>query len=182
MKNKKIYTILVALIFTINTLNLSAQTVDCGFKGGFNASTLLGGYSDNVKSSFISGINLGIFTVHKINETLSIQPELMFSQQGNKYSPYWKNRKNVLVVPVLLRYSSKLPVDLLAGPQFNLFDLKLALSLGAEYNIMKHLSSGARINLGISKDDGDHRDLVFQFYIAYKGLLDFKKIKILEPM
>lgn len=181
-----IFKLLVFLFFITNTWNTFAQKVDFGFKGGVNASTLWGGMAENEKSSFITGVNIGMFVVHKINENISIQPELMFSQQGNKSSfetDYGqrdiKNRKNYLLLPILLKYSGTLPVDLLVGPQFSLFDFKLGMNLGAEYKLNYHFTSGARINLGLSKDGGGHHDFVFQLYIAYRGF-DFKKL--LEPM
>jgi hypothetical protein len=180
--SKVFFKLLVFLFFVVNTLNTFAQKVDFGFKGGINASTLWGGMVENEKSSFITGVNIGMFMVHKINENVSVQPELMFSQQGNKTDYGWgeyKNRKNCLVMPVLLKYISTLPVDLLVGPQFNLFDFKLGMNLGAEYKFTDHFNSGARINLGLSKDEGDHRDFVFQLYIAYRG---FDFAKLFEPM
>ncbi|MDD4192424.1 MAG: porin family protein [Mangrovibacterium sp.] len=189
--------LLICFILLALPVVLKAQMTEGGFKGGLNVSTLWGGFDPDEKSAFVTGIHAGVFTVHKLNETFSLQPELLYSRQGNKttysyvsggesYKNSRENRETHIVIPVLLKYNSALPVDLLAGPQlgilFSGFKGTLGLSAGAEYQLNDHFVSGARINLGLTKTTDGHRDLVFQFYVAYRGLLNISKIKLLEPL
>ena len=191
------YMILICFLLVALPVFLKAQMTEGGFKGGLNVSTLWSGFEPDEKSAFVTGIHAGVFTVHKLNETFSLQPELLYSRQGNKttysyasggenYENSRENRETHIVIPVLLKYNSVLPVDLLAGPQlgilFSGFKGTLGLSAGAEYQLNDHFVSGARINLGLSKTTDDHRDLVFQFYVAYRGLFNLNKIKLLEPL
>jgi hypothetical protein len=79
--------ILGALIFC--SLSVFSQEIKYGVKAGFNLSNLKGvcPYSLNEYSTSdnkpIVGFNLGGFVEYALNNKLSIQPELLFSMQGN---------------------------------------------------------------------------------------------------
>lgn len=121
--------ILTSLMFC--TVSLFSQEIKFGAKAGLNLSNLNGDYPTkiNEKSSKI-GFHIGGFAEYEINDKFTLQPELIFSTQGNTYGfkDYYGNGSyydgadynlslNYLNLPIILRYKviEKLSIDF--GPQ-----------------------------------------------------------------
>ncbi|RZL41864.1 MAG: PorT family protein, partial [Pedobacter sp.] len=78
-KNKTMKKIIVSVL-TIFTFGLThAQEIDYGVKGGLNIANLTGDI-ENAKSKV--SLHVGGFVQFKVNEKFSVQPELLYSQQG----------------------------------------------------------------------------------------------------
>lgn len=126
-----------------------SQNYDYGLKGDLNLSNLRGDYPtipyEDVKLHIkrTIGFNFGGFIEYKINDRLSIQPELLISIQGNKLEliseyyniEYYDDMYNYeynketfsqrpklyyLNIPVLLKYKVFEKVNLDFGPQFGI--------------------------------------------------------------
>ena len=77
--------VIIALtMFTATAEITNAQHVEFGIKGGLNASTFSNEnvYDHKYKPSF----NLGVLAHIHVNKSFAIQPELVYSGQGTKYS------------------------------------------------------------------------------------------------
>lgn len=108
-----------------------SQEIKFGAKVGLNLSNLRGDYPtgiDEHKSKI--GFHIGGFAEYSINEKFTLQPELLFSTQGNTYGykdyygggSYYDGadynlKLNYLNLPVILKYKiiEKLSIDF--GPQ-----------------------------------------------------------------
>lgn len=134
---KKTIICLVAAVMTLcATTGAKAQKVGFGVKGGVNLSTWT---SDN--SKFRVGLHVGGFANIKFNKMFAIQPELMYSMEGGKYTAeqsvagYYVNFKytttaHKLIVPVMFQITPIRELTLEAGPQFG-----FNLSLKGHYNV-----------------------------------------------
>lgn len=93
-----------------------AQTVSFGVKGGLTISKLT--QFDDTKAR--ASIFAGGFANIAFNETMSIQPELLYSGQGTRYKPLNSTityRLNYINIPVMFQYRLIPEFYLEAGPQ-----------------------------------------------------------------
>jgi opacity protein-like surface antigen len=165
-----------------------------GAKGGFNFATLSG--SDIRDAKTLVNFNVGVFARLPLIDRLSLQPELVYSVQGAKFSnPDESHHVNYLNIPILLRYSAGSGFGIYTGPQigfllsahqkingnsltekdfFNSADF--AWAVGLSYKIPStRLGIDARYNFGIaniedrsnSNQTGSIRNDVFQLGVTY---------------
>ena len=97
-----------------------------GVKAGMNVSSLSDDASLSDQKSKI-GFNAGVFMNAPLAENFSIQPELMYSQMGDKYnqkigSTTYARSKHLdyITVPVMFQYNATPGFYLEAGPEFGL--------------------------------------------------------------
>jgi hypothetical protein len=177
---KKIF-LLMAGIAVFSAVN--AQ-VKYGAKAGFNLASVSGDM-DNAKMK--AGFNVGGFVKVGLTESLSLQPELVFSAQGAKVkyaeegiSYDVKTNLSYVNVPVLLQYNTSSGFFAETGPQFgfllsakakaegNKEDIKdsfksldLGWSFGAGFLTPYNVGINARYNLGLGNiadnADGDFK-------------------------
>ena len=150
---------------------VSAQHINVGIKGGLNLYNI---NNDNgTKYDTKAGIHLGLLGHIHLAKQLALQPELVYSAQGAKYSVgsvETKYKLGYINVPVLVQYMFDNGFRLQAGPQVgflvsakadvngNSVDIKddletvdFALGLGAGYvNPGSGFGVDARYNLGLS--------------------------------
>src|SRR5664279_4315170 len=100
---KPIFTIMfLSFIFS----NLSAQ-VQFGIKAGYSIADLSYSNTENFSQRPVSAFNVGLIASVPISAAFSLQPELMYSEQGTdviistSYTvEYIENRYNYLNIPV----------------------------------------------------------------------------------
>ena len=167
---KYYFSVAIAAILMVGTA--SAQHVNLGIKGGLNLYNL---HNDNgVKYDTKAGFNAGLLGHIHLAPQLALQPEIVYSAQGAKYTNAGiesKTQLGYINVPVLLQYMFDNGFRLEAGPQVGFLinaksetgnvktDIKDQLKkvdfgLGAGVSYV-HSPSGfgvdARYNLGLSK-------------------------------
>jgi hypothetical protein len=155
----------VALMF-MSTASFS-QGFQIGVKGGVNISNYTGG---NIQSDALVGFHVGGLFNIMFTKAFSIQPEVLFSSQGAKYTNSG-NKSNLKVSYINVPVMAKLNfgnVYLEAGPQvgfragenanngnqtINNFAKNLDLSIGAGigYHGQSGFGVGARYMAGLSK-------------------------------
>jgi hypothetical protein len=148
-----------------------AQHVNFGVKGGLNIYNI----SNNNNSKFDSkaGIHLGLLGHIHLDRSIAVQPELVYSSQGAKYSEggtEYKLNLGYLNIPVMLQYMFSNGFRLEAGPQlgflvsaksevnntninvkssFNTVDFAVGLGVGY-IKPSTGLGAGLRYNAGLS--------------------------------
>lgn len=97
-----------------------------GVKAGMNVSSLSTEEGLSDQGSKI-GFNAGVFMNAPIAENFSIQPELLYSQMGDKYNQtiagttYARSRNlDYITLPVMFQYNATPSFYLEAGPEFGL--------------------------------------------------------------
>src|SRR5699024_733187 len=104
----------------------SAQEVRLGIKGGVNFSTLSGDNLGDIKS--LTGFHIGGLVEIPLAEQFSIQPEVLYTAQGSKYSEKgqelgvsysydFKQKLDYIQVPVMAKYYVIDGLSIEAGPQ-----------------------------------------------------------------
>ena len=161
----------VALAATMMTASVSAQKVNLGVKGGLNVFNI---HNDNgVEYDTKTGFNAGLLAHIHLAPQLALQPEVVYSAQGAKYTianTESKLKLGYINVPVMFQYMFDNGFRLQAGPQVgflinaesetngastdvknNLKTVDFGLGAGIGY---VHVPSGfgvdARYNLGLS--------------------------------
>jgi len=163
-----------------------------GAKGGLNFSTITGSDAGDVSTRV--NVNLGVYARLPLAEKISLQPELVYSNQGasgNSGSIAY----NYLKIPILLRYYAGSGFSIFTGPQigflmgahyksngnslnvkdlYNSGDFAWAVGLGYKIPSTK-LGIDARYNFGIAniedrdktRSTGSIRNNVFQLGVTY---------------
>jgi len=173
-----------------------AQESKFGFIVGFNLSTI-GGDSEGVRPKV--GYQFGVMSLLALNDEFSIQPELVFSNQGthSKSDPKIRFNYGYINFPLLLRYQKK-DLSFVIGPQLGVLintkivnklandkqtiigqlnNLDVSISLGFEYDINIQMGVSTRLNLGLtnasanSNFEGDflNRSLQLSYYYFFKS-------------
>ena len=170
----------------------SGNGIALGIKAGVNFATLSNDPSNNVKARV--GFHAGGFVEIPIFDKFSIQPEILYSAQGDKSgSPSSKTNLDYLIIPVMAKYYIKEGFSLEVGPQGGFLlsakdkgdgyneDIKDAVestdfgvNFGVGYKMETGLSFNVRYNLGLShvdKYDGPTiNNRVFLISIGYNFL------------
>jgi hypothetical protein len=121
---KKLFLLVVAIAIT--TIVSQAQEVRIGAKGGVNFATFSGDDLGDVKSR--TGFHIGGLVEIPVSEKFAIQPEVLYSSQGSKYSDkgtelgvdYSYNveqKLDYIQVPVMAKFYAIDGLSLEVGPQ-----------------------------------------------------------------
>lgn len=168
---KIIFTVFGLTVFSTAT---QAQSFNIGPKVGANFSSLSGVEGGKSKT----GYYFGAFAEVGFSGKFSIQPEVLYTAQGGKYSTVSNSNNSVeteinnsyVSVPIMLKYRLFGGLGLEFGPKFDfltksdtkLRDLKInskdsyqsfnfGLGLGLSYKLPLGLNVDARYNFGLSK-------------------------------
>lgn len=168
-------TILVTVFLVALSVNMQAQLVKFGIKGGVNYANQTGSditvNSTNYKTSAITSYHAGLIAEIKLVDSFAIQPELLYSTQGATYKnavEEFRNELGYLSIPVLAKINLNKFVSLEVGPQAsfllserNNFDVKdantfdFAVVGGLGLNITKNIFIQGRYGLGLTDASKD---------------------------
>ena len=84
----KYKTLLISLLFATYLINVQAQKNNLGIKAGLNYSNFSDNSNETSGFDYTSkvGFYIGGYINFRITEKISIQPELLLSQQGSSFS------------------------------------------------------------------------------------------------
>ncbi len=179
--------ILIVLLLSIVANVAFAQVqVALGIKAGVNISKFDSNTSDNITS-----FHGGAFALFKLTK-IGIQPEILLSQQGSKFSDVSLGSQDLkasyLTIPVMLKIYLVAGLNLQAGPQFGFLtsaelegkDVKdaykssdVSANIGLGWDLPLGLTIDARYNLGLSEVNADTslgslKSRVIQISVGYK--------------
>lgn len=183
----------VCSISFMNAQEDSKKESNAGIKGGYNlaAVTFDGDDETGQRHSF----HIGIYGESFISDDFSIQPELMYSQQGYEIrnsSGTFTQKLNYINLPIMFKAYPSDHFFLEVGPQvgfaishkeefdssFNLFDTSqefdpnsfdYGANFGAGFKSDSGVSLGVRYHLGLGDiyDDGSPKNRVWHFSIGF---------------
>lgn len=177
--------LLLAVLTVLGFLNVNAQEIKFGAKGGLNFANISG---DNTKGiDVVTSFNVGVVSEIPISEKFSFQPEIMYSGQGYSFEDNTV-ALSYLNIPLMGKYYLTKGLSLEAGPQigfllaaknektnvkdsFNTFDFGVNFGLG--YKLDNGLNFGARYNLGLTDinnvegSSSKNKNSVFQLSVGY---------------
>ncbi|WP_420574302.1 porin family protein [Kordia sp.] len=163
---KKLNILFVLLCIGFTTAN--AQKISFGFKGGLNLAGIYGDNSDGVKMH--AGLHLGVMSEFSLTEKFSIQPELVYSQQGANQDVNFillqdiaapavtlKARYNYLNLPVIAKYYVTNGLSIEAGPQVGFLLSAKQKGQGEDVDVkdgVKNIDFGLNVGLGYKLTNG----------------------------
>lgn len=146
---------------TTTTRTTSSSDVRFGIKGGMNVSSLSDDGSLEDQGSKI-GFNAGVFATIPVAESFSIQPEVIYTQYGDKYdyrAPISNDRisyarhLDYVAVPLMFQYNFIPNLYVEAGPEFGF--------LVSAKNKLKNESNNDPLNT-----TGDYKDQLNTFNLG----------------
>ncbi|MFE3868984.1 porin family protein [Flavobacterium sp. LS2P90] len=171
MKKTILFTVLLVAI----SMNMQAQLVKFGIKGGVNYANQNGSditvNSTNYQTDAITSYHAGLIAEIKLVDSFSIQPELLYSTQGATYKTAveeFRNELGYLSIPVLAKINLNKFVSLELGPQASFLlsernnvnfkdpeTFEFAVVGGLGLNITKNLFIQGRYGLGLTDASKD---------------------------
>ncbi len=199
---KKIKLLLVAISAIVGMQSAYSQaSVAIGIKGGLNFAKL--DVSQSVGETYKSrtGYHAGAFVLFKFGK-IGLQPELLFSKQGTKYTFNTQDTDanfDYINIPVILKLYTVAGINLQLGPQIGFLssaqakstiagvttttDVKsfyknndISLAMGLGWDLPFGLTIDARYNLGLNKvnDGSNNQDTKNQVIQISAGYKLFK--------
>jgi hypothetical protein len=117
---KTIYIAIAVMI--VGTLSLNAQDrknkATAGIKGGYNLSSV--SFDGTTETERLHGFHLGIYVESYIGKYISVQPEILYSQQGYKMideDGTFTQKLDYLNIPLMFKFYPRKSFFLEAGPQ-----------------------------------------------------------------
>ena len=163
MKKRSILFVLLFVGFFSN-----AQNISFGFKGGLNLASVYGDNSD--KTEMRIGVHLGVMSEFKLTNKFSIQPELVYSQQGVNQDVFFtllqdtvapeitlKARYNYLNLPIIAKYYVTEGFSIELGPQVGFLVSAKQEGGGQELDVkdgVKNIDFGVGIGFGYKFSSG----------------------------
>ena len=165
---KKIITVFIGALTVLSSIMVNGQTT-LGIKGGVNVADL----SDNGYKPRVSG-HVGVYVNRMFNKYFAIQPEVLFSGEGQQYvynSVDHRWRLNYIQVPLMLQVYPIKELYVEAGPQVGLLvsardkitgqnhqpDLKanfataqFSIATGIGFKIVDRVAIYGRYNFGLT--------------------------------
>lgn len=180
------------LILVVLSFRAQAQ-IEIGAKGGINITDIVG---KDVDYKSKTGIHVGGFAGIPLTKQFILQPELVYSSQGAKWSKGegGKTILNYLQIPVLVKYTTRIGLFAETGPHIGFLlsakdkydgesnDIKeylkttdIGWQFGVGYRITPLLGANIRYNTSFTsfyegKDDGDtwkERNSALQIGVYY---------------
>lgn len=116
-----------------------AQEIRFGIKAGPNISSYIGKDADDAEAK--AGFHAGILAEFKFTDKISLQPEILYSEQGAQseyagfdsdgvYDEKLTSRQNYITVPIMAKYYIIPGLSVEAGPQ-------VGFLVGSEYEFEK---------------------------------------------
>ncbi|CAM4134209.1 porin family protein [Flavobacterium sinopsychrotolerans] len=190
----KIKLITIALFFgVITTMNAQDNTIpksNGGIKGGYNLAAV--SFDGDGETEQRHGFHIGVYGESFISESFSIQPELMYSQQGYEItnsSGTFTQKLDYINLPLMLKAYPSKNFFLEAGPQIGLAvshkeeydglfsssqeydpnNFDWGMNFGGGFKTDSGISFGVRYHLGLGDlyDEGKAQNRVFQFSLGF---------------
>ena len=194
---------LLILIFCVGAIqSVMAQEIAIGIKGGLNFANINPNQSVGGTYDSRTGYHFGAFTLFKLSK-IGIQPEVLFSKQGTKYTASTGNidaNFDYINIPVILKIYLMAGLNLQVGPQIGFVsggDVKTTVSgvtstqsakdfvkgsdtsvaFGAGWDLPFGLNIDARYNLGVSSNSINGSTTTFKNQV-FQISAGFKLIKL----
>lgn len=178
------------IIATINAQDNAIPKTTGGIKGGYNLAAVR--FDGDGETGQRHGFHIGFYGESFISENFSIQPEVLYSQQGYKIinsGESFTQKVDYINVPIMLKAYPSKNFFLEAGPQIGLAvshkeeyngffsgsqeydptNFDWGINFGAGFKTDSGISLGVRYHLGLGDlyDEGKAQNRVLQFSLGF---------------
>lgn len=143
--------LLTFLALVTITLATQAQHINIGIKGGLNAYTIEGDNSSTFDPKY--SFHVGLLGHIHMGKQFALQPEVVYSVQGNKYNSGKDDMLslNYVNIPLLIQYMFDNGFRLEAGPQLGILASAESKIAGTETDVkMNYVNSDIGLIVGFS--------------------------------
>ena len=134
--------LIMAFAFMLMAVTINAQHVNLGVKGGLNLYNI---QNDNgAKYDSKAGFHLGLLGHIHLSKHFAMQPELVYSQQGAKYTTSGTETKidlGYINIPVMFQYMFDNGFRIEAGPQLGIMVNAESETNGVETELNDNLAA-----------------------------------------
>lgn len=175
------------IAFSLITISSLSQAMVCNCNFGIKAGTNFAGITDASDLSNRTGFLVGIFGGVIFSDTVGIQGDLLYSQQGAEFDSE-KIDLSYINIPIVIKYFVVGGLNIQAGPQFGFivddnikeifgdiveaetFDLTGVVGLG--YDLPMRIKVDARYNFGLTDifTNEDGKNSVVSLSLGYSFL------------
>ncbi|CAM3089649.1 porin family protein [Flavobacterium frigoris] len=182
--------LLVGIVTSVNAQNTATHQSNAGIKGGYNLAAV--SFDGDGETGQRQGFHIGVYGESFISESFSIQPELMYSQQGYEIKDAngtFTQKLNYINLPLMLKAYPSKNFFLEAGPQIGLAishkeeydglfsssqeydpnNFDWGMNFGGGFKTNSGISLGVRYHLGLGDlyDEGKAQNRVWQFSVGF---------------
>ena len=189
-KQNLIIALFFGMVASISAQNKTYHKSNAGIKGGYNLAAV--NYDGQGETGQRHGFHVGVYGEEFISPNFSIQPELMYSQQGYEIKDSngtFTQKLNYINLPVMLKAYPSKNFFLEAGPQIGLAvshkevydgffsgsqeygpnNFDWGMNFGGGFKTDSGISLGVRYHLGLGDlyDEGKAQNRVLQFSLGF---------------
>ena len=180
----------IGMASTVNAQNYTTHKSNMGIKGGYNLAAV--SFDGEGETEQRHSFHVGVYGEEFISESFSLQPELLYSEQGyviTNSNGTFTQKLNYINLPLMLKAYPSQNFFLEAGPQIGLaishkeeydglfsgsqeFDpnnFDWGVNFGGGFKTDSGISLGVRYHLGLGDlyDDGKAKNRVWQFSVGF---------------
>lgn len=180
----------LGVMSTMNAQDGTTPKSNAGIKGGYNLAAV--NYDGSGETGQRHGFHVGVYGESFISQSFSIQPELMYSQQGYEIKDgngTFTQKLDYINLPVMLKAYPSKNVFLEAGPQIGLAvshkeeydgfisgsttrdpnNFDWGMNFGGGFKTDSGISLGVRYHLGLGDlyDNDKAHNRVWQFSVGF---------------
>ncbi|MFE3847824.1 porin family protein [Flavobacterium sp. LB3P45] len=189
-KQNLVLALFFGMVASISAQNKTYHKSSAGIKGGYNLAAV--NYDGQGETGQRHGFHVGVYGEEFISPNFSIQPELMYSQQGYEIKDSngtFTQKLNYINLPVMLKAYPSKNFFLEAGPQIGLAishkeeyngfisssqeydpnNFDWGMNFGGGFKTDSGISLGVRYHLGLGDlyDNGQAHNRVWQFSVGF---------------
>jgi len=189
-KQNLIIALFFGMVASISAQNKTYHKSNAGIKGGYNLAAV--SYDGQGETGQRHGFHIGVYGEEFLSQNFSIQPELMYSQQGYEIrdsNGTFTQKLNYINLPVMLKAYPSKNFFLEAGPQIGLAishkeeydglfgstqeydpnNFDWGMNFGGGFKTDSGISLGVRYHLGLGDlyDQGKAHNRVWQFSVGF---------------
>lgn len=189
-KQNLIIALFFGMVASVSAQNKMSHKSNAGIKGGYNLAAV--NYDGQGETGQRHGFHIGVYGEEFLSQNFSIQPELMYSQQGYEIknsSGTFTQKLDYINLPVMLKAYPSKNFFLEAGPQIGLAishkeeyeglfsssqqydpnNFDWGMNFGGGFKTNSGVSLGVRYHLGLGDlyDEGKAHNRVWQFSVGF---------------
>jgi hypothetical protein len=178
-------------LFLVSAQDQATKKSNSGIKGGYNLSAV--SFDGEGETGQRHSFHIGLYSESFLSNAISIQPELLYSQQGYEIrssNSTFTQKLNYINLPIMLKIYPSTNFFLESGPQigfaishkedlessildtteeFDPSSFDWGINFGGGFKTETGVSLGVRYHLGLGDlyDEGNPKNRVWQFYIGF---------------
>jgi hypothetical protein len=178
-------------LFLVSAQDQAKKKSNSGIKGGYNLSAV--SFDGEGETGQRHSFHIGLYSESFLSNAISIQPELLYSQQGYEIrssNSTFTQKLNYINLPIMLKIYPSTNFFLESGPQigfaishkeelessildtteeFDPSSFDWGINFGGGFKTEAGVSLGVRYHLGLGDlyDEGNPKNRVWQFYIGF---------------